>query len=263
LTQSKARPLILSFSGCFEKFLANPETFPYLNVCLKQSFDRIVNNQMNDTKRKLLDVAESLFAERGISATSLRTIIAKAEVNLAAIHYHFGSKEALVQAVFRRRIEPMNQLRIQQLDDLENRTPEGAPALEELIIAFIGPPLRMKAENPQLHKILFKLFGQISAVPDSRAMTEFVAEMFEESGKRFLKAFGAALPHLTKTELLWRMRFMMGTVHAVMMPPPLPKQVACYVSNPEDEKTILKTLVPFLTAGLSAPACAADNHGEH
>ena len=72
-----------------------------------------------NTKDRLLDTAEQLFAQTGIEATSLRTITAEAGANLAAIHYHFGSKETLIQEVFARRVEPVNQERLRQLDELE------------------------------------------------------------------------------------------------------------------------------------------------
>ena len=64
----------------------------------------------SDTVTKILDAAEALFAEHGFAETSLRTITAKADVNLAAVNYHFGSKKALIQAVFERFLTPFSQL---------------------------------------------------------------------------------------------------------------------------------------------------------
>src|SRR5258705_154411 len=69
-----------------------------------------------DTKRRILDSAERLFAEHGVDATSLRSIIEDARVNLAAIHYHYHSKQDLLDAVLMRRLEPVNQLRLEMLD---------------------------------------------------------------------------------------------------------------------------------------------------
>src|SRR5947208_16884641 len=64
------------------------------------------------TKERILDSAESLFMEHGFEATSLRSITAAAAVNLAAVNYHFGSKEELFQAVLTRRLDPMNHARL-------------------------------------------------------------------------------------------------------------------------------------------------------
>ena len=76
------------------------------------------------TKDRILDAAESLFMEHGFEATSLRSITAAADVNLAAVNYHFGSKEELFQAVLTRRLDPMNQERLDLLTALER---EAAP----------------------------------------------------------------------------------------------------------------------------------------
>ena len=73
------------------------------------------------TKERLLDAAEALFMEHGFEATSLRLITAAAEVNLAAVNYHFGSKEELFQAILTRRLDPMNQKRVDLLTDMERR----------------------------------------------------------------------------------------------------------------------------------------------
>src|SRR5919109_2080649 len=94
----------------------------------------------HETRTRILDAAEELFMLHGFEGTSMRQLTTKAEVNLAAVNYHFGSKDALIEAVFRRRLDPMNAARIAALDDLEK---EGrAPAPEAIIRAFVGPSLR-------------------------------------------------------------------------------------------------------------------------
>src|SRR5258705_12328053 len=94
----------------------------------------------HETRTRILDAAEEPFMQHGFEATSMRLLPAKAEVNLAAVNYHFGSKHALIEAVFRRRLDPMNTGRIAELDRLEAG---GAPQSPETIIrAFIGPSLR-------------------------------------------------------------------------------------------------------------------------
>src|SRR5580700_11398716 len=95
-----------------------------------------------DTKQRILDSAERLFADRGFEGTSLRTIIADAQVNLAAIHYHYHSKEALLDAVILRRLEPINRQRLALLDDCERAAGAGRPSLEGILEAFVAPPFR-------------------------------------------------------------------------------------------------------------------------
>src|SRR5580658_4365705 len=93
---------------------------------------------MIDTKGKILDTAERLFAEQGYGAVSLRQIIADAEVNLAAIHYHFGSKQELLDQVIMRKAGPVNLERLERLDRLETK-PGAPPTVEQVLEAFLMP----------------------------------------------------------------------------------------------------------------------------
>src|SRR5437867_413927 len=91
-----------------------------------------------DTKQRILDSAERLFAQSGFAATSLRSIIADAKVNLAAIHYHYHSKEALFDAVILRRLEPINRERLELLDAYERSAADGKASLEQILEAFLA-----------------------------------------------------------------------------------------------------------------------------
>ena len=96
----------------------------------------------HETRTRILDAAEELFMQHGFEGTSMRTLTAKASVNLAAVNYHFGSKDALIEAVFRRRLDPMNAARIAELDRLET-APASAPSSEAIIRAFLRASLAM------------------------------------------------------------------------------------------------------------------------
>src|SRR6185295_10355812 len=98
--------------------------------------------QKRDTRSRILDVAEELFGERGIDRVSIRDITRKAKANLAAINYHFGSKEDLIAAVFERRIVPLNQARLCALDLVEKTAAARGPKLESILGAFIRPALQ-------------------------------------------------------------------------------------------------------------------------
>jgi AcrR family transcriptional regulator len=91
------------------------------------------------TQERILDTAERMFADEGYAATSVRKITAKAEVNLAAVHYHFRSKEALLEAVILRRAEPANRERLALLNACELEAGTGQPSLEGVLRAFLKP----------------------------------------------------------------------------------------------------------------------------
>src|SRR5216684_352182 len=111
----------------------------------------------SDTKQRILDSAERLFAENGFDSTSLRTIIADAQVNLAAIHYHLHSKEALLDAVILRRLEPINRRRLEMLD-----TCEQPASLEAIIEAFLGPAFRVALgrDGASFAKLMGRIFTE-------------------------------------------------------------------------------------------------------
>src|SRR5437773_139903 len=107
----------------------------------------------HETRTRILDAAEALFMQHGFEGTSMRLLTGQAGVNLAAVNYHFGSKDALIEAVFRRRLDPMNAARIGELERLEKDSRErtaGAPArlaTEAIIRAFVGPSLRLMEDT--------------------------------------------------------------------------------------------------------------------
>jgi AcrR family transcriptional regulator len=164
-----------------------------------------------DTKERILDVAERLFAEQGFEQTSLRALTAEAAVNLAAVHYHFGSKERLFEAVLQRLLEPVNQKRLALLAPLEARNP---PPLEPLIDAFVGPPLRL-ADHEFRRPTACLLLGRCWTSPDDE-MRSLLLRLFGSVLDRFVAAFSRALPHLPPHEVLWRIFFMVGLMAHTM-----------------------------------------------
>src|SRR4029077_13793684 len=106
---------------------------------------------MNDsrplTTERILDAAERLFADHGFEGTSIRDIVDTAKVNLAAVHYHFRSKEALLEAVLTRRISLVNDARLQRLDTAEAAAAPRSPSVEEVLRAFIIPTVEFAQQN--------------------------------------------------------------------------------------------------------------------
>src|SRR6478672_10847007 len=153
---------------------------------------------MSDTRDRILDTAERLFAERGFGATSLRSIIAAAGVNLAAVHYHFRSKEALLDAVLTRRIGPVNRERLTLLEQSRDA------GLEAVLEALIGPPMRL-ARDPASATFM-KLMGRLHAEADVALLRKHFGEVIE----RFMKALAEALPELPAEELQCRAFFCIG-----------------------------------------------------
>src|SRR5436189_679999 len=117
------------------------------------------------TKARILDTAEALFMEHGFEATSLRQLTTAASVNLAAVNYHFGSKEELFQAVLTRRLDPMNQERIELLEKVE-RDAGGRPlSCEKILFAMLIPALKLARDEKRGGKDFLRLVGRAYADP--------------------------------------------------------------------------------------------------
>ncbi len=205
-----------------------------------------------DTRTLILDAAEQEFADRGFGAASLRQIIARAGVNPAAVHYHFGSKEELVSAVFERRIGIMTTERLESLDACEREGRGGHPPLEKLIEAFVGPALRLTTDPAKGGKVFMRLFGRTLAEP-SEYLQKMLNRHFGEVTERFYAAFQRALPQLPSSVLHWRFQFIIGAMGITMADPHNLKEITRGLCDPADTGTAIGELTAFLAGGLRAP----------
>ncbi len=206
-----------------------------------------------DTKEKILDVAEDIFAQKGFSATSMRSITAQANVNLAAVNYHFGSKAQLYQEVFRRRVGPINQKRIQLLNKLETAA-NGTPlTLEAILRSFITPALEAGADPKKGGDAFIRLLGRTHAEPGPE-VHDFLPELYGEVKNRYRKALALTLPHLSEEELSWRVHFVIGTIAFTLAGTDALHLIeSCRYCDPEDIEGVTQRLIPFLVGGLNAP----------
>ena len=204
-----------------------------------------------DTKERILDAAELLFVDHGFAATSLRMVTGDAGANLAAVNYHFGSKEQLIDAVLARRIEPITRERLELLDRVESR-PEGESLpVEEVVQAFVGPALRL-CGGPGTTVV--RLLGNATTQPMVR---ERVFRQFEETVRRFVAALSRALPDLDHAEILWRFLFMVGTMSHTMSLSDVVSRFSDGACDPTDVEGTLSRLVDFISAGLRSPQPAS------
>jgi AcrR family transcriptional regulator len=205
-----------------------------------------------DTKTRILDAAELLFMEHGFEATSLRQLTSAAGVNLAAVNYHFGSKEELFQAVLTRRLDPMNQERIDLLDKVE-REAGGKPATcEKILFAMLIPALRLARDEKRGGKNFLKVLGRAYADP-APFIRHFLSAQYAGMIGRYKEAFLRALPHLSRQELTWRLHFVMGALSYTLAGTDALKLFA-QVTSADNDELLLQRLAPFLVAGLKAPA---------
>ncbi|MBD3895169.1 TetR/AcrR family transcriptional regulator [Halomonas sp. ML-15] len=163
-----------------------------------------------DTVTRILDTAEVLFAERGFAETSLRNITSKAKVNLAAVNYHFGSKKALIQAVFARYLDPFTERFHAALDELEAQYAGRVIPLEVLLETMAKTVLDVPAERNSL-KVFMRLLGLAYSQAQGH-LRRYIQEHYGSVFSRFSDLVRQATPDLPEAERFWRLHFVLGTV---------------------------------------------------
>ena len=210
------------------------------------------------TKDRILDAAEHLFARDGIEATSLRAITAEAGVNLAAVNYHFQSKDALVHAVIARRVVPVNQRRLELLEACEQAAGDGPLPLDGVLDAFVRPVVEIYASRA---REFTPLMGRIYTEPGDYVERVY-KEHLEPVATRFIRAYERALPGVPRVELLWRLHFSIGALGHTMGAARLLKIFSNGECDPSDVEGTLKRLEAFMIAGLTAPVAEVE-HAVH
>ncbi|GMT46982.1 MAG: TetR family transcriptional regulator [bacterium] len=208
---------------------------------------------LSETKERILDSAEYLFARKGFHNTSLRAITGRAGVNLAAVNYHFGSKEALLEAVFERRLVPLNKVRRENLEIVrETARQEGrVPGVEESLRAFIEPTLAFPKSGPGAEDFII-LVGRAMSDPDDTVRDVFIryiAPLFY----LLFDILREALPELSTDILFWRLQFAIGAMgHAICMAGKsyaLPEGV----TPVSDVESLTAMLLDFVATGMERP----------
>ncbi len=210
-----------------------------------------------DTKERLLDAAEKLFSEHGVPTTSLRAITRAAKANLAAVNYHFGSKEALVQSVLDRRLRPLNAERIHRLDELETAHPEG-PSVEAILDALLAPAFVISASS---HHDFVALVTRLHFAQDP-ALVDLLLRNFDEVQERFFAALNRALPELGPRQLMYRFHFAIGAMAMALINRDVLPRASRGLIEAVDDDNLLQRLVNFLAHGFRAPQALAEVDGE-
>ena len=210
---------------------------------------REIKFPQSEPKRRLLDAAEQLFADRGFESVSVRDVTQLAKANVAAVNYHFGSRDGLIGLVVVRYITPVNEERLARLDLLEKKWPGKVVPIEEIIDAFVRPLAGIVRKSELSERLFCKLMARIFSMQGEGLPPEVEAQM---SGliDRFTRALGRSLPTLPMEELIWRMHFLVGSIiHTLMHQEMLHRLTGGASGMPAMEAT-LGRFIRFAAAGL-------------
>ncbi|WEY37362.1 TetR/AcrR family transcriptional regulator [Paraburkholderia sp. SUR17] len=213
---------------------------------------RNTSRATGDTKTRILDAAETLFVEFGYEAMSLRQITSRAEVNLAAVNYHFGSKEALIHAMLSRRLDRLNEARLQLLDRFDALLGERLTC-EHVLGAMFIPALRLSRDPLVGGRAFLRLLGRAYTDPSS-FIRDFLNAHYASVAERFFAAFQRALPHLPREELGWRLHFAIGALSGVLAGADTDRLISEFSQGKSmNDLQLIARLASLMVSALKAP----------
>lgn len=204
--------------------------------------------------------------EHGFEGASMRMITSMAEVNLAAVNYHFGSKEGLLREVFHRRLSWLNAERLAALDALE-RQANGAPLKPSQVLeAFFGTLLRIGEDEALGGMTFLRLLGRTLTDP-AEFIRAFFAGEYADVIERYKLALFRAVPDVPKAEIVWRLHFMLGAMSYAIAGTDILQVITGLeigdisgkdAGSKSEAKLLSERLMPFLLGGLRAALPAGD-----
>ena len=205
-------------------------------------------NLTADTRARILQAAEILFAEDGFDAVSMRDITALANVNLASVNYHFGSKLALLAEVVSSRANVLVEDRLQLLAALA-RDRQGRPKLEAVVEAFLRPSLEMSRQPGGAHHMRLRARLAVERIGVSKSQFE---KIFDSSNEKFVDALADALPDYPRAELYWGFHCVLGIMNYTMANSGRIQHLSRGTCDPSDIAATLARVVPFVAQGFRA-----------
>lgn len=221
---------------------AGPKAIP----CFRSPPDRMSTTAHFSTKDRILGAAEELFAQFGFTGTSLRQVTSRADVNIAAVNYHFGSKENLVNEVFRRRMDEMTEQRMSALKAAVQAHPG---ELEPILAAFVQPALAL-AQDRNGGGAFVRVIARAYAEKND-SLRKFLSDHYGHVLREFAKAIAVAVPGLSKEELYWRLDFLAGSLTYAMADFGLIKRPAGVTEAAHRERAA-RELIRFAAAGFKS-----------
>lgn len=213
------------------------------------------------TKQRLIEAAEALFADEGFDRVSVRDITNKAAANVAAVNYHFGSREGLVAVVMARYTNPVTEERMARLEALERRAGGKPVAVEEILDAFIRPFATQVRRSELSEKLFFKLMGRMFGQQGCQ-LPPMVETLFITMVQRYHKALSKALPGLPADEIWWRMHLMSGSmIHTMAHAEIVQRFSGGDAGNPTMEQ-LLSRFIRFSAAGMKEGIAEEDDESK-
>jgi AcrR family transcriptional regulator len=194
----------------------------------------------DQTRTAILNAAERLYAERGFGDVTLRDIVAAADVNLAAVNYHFGSKDELIAELFVSRSLATNRERLNQLKMAE-AAGDGRASIESVLRALVGPTLRgcLGPERERSTASRFMIRASIESVPPIRRIKNREIDHL----RKFAAAMRRSLPDCSEVDLYWALHFALAMAHQTIRDSERLAKLSDGVCDLDDVEGIIERIV--------------------
>ncbi|PIE25353.1 MAG: TetR family transcriptional regulator [Neptuniibacter caesariensis] len=206
------------------------------------------------TPASIVNAAEVLFAEQGFAETTVRQITRRADVNLAAINYHFGSKKGLIQAVAEKFLSPLCRELEDMLHQRQAATDAGQITLDELLEMLMRALLTINRENLNALAVFMRLL-ELSYMKNQEELREFLIDRYSFKLRPFIELLRVDSTPMEDSEFFWRLHFMLGSITFTLsnINTLFALEKKEFEHGAEVEK-ILHRMIPVLSAGLQARA---------
>lgn len=203
------------------------------------------------TRNAILTAAERLYAERGFADVTLRDIVAAADVNLAAVNYHFGSKDELIAELFVTRSLVTNRERLNELKAAEEAGDGRAP-IAAVLRALVGPTLRgcLGPDKQRSDAARFMIRASIESVAPIRKIKN------REIGhlRRFAAAMRRSLPDHADVDLYWGLHFALAMAHQTIRDGERLDRLSDGLCDLDDVPAIIERIVSISVLALTGRA---------
>lgn len=205
------------------------------------------------TSASIVTAAETLFAEQGFTETTVRQITARAEVNLAAINYHFGSKKGLIQAVAEKFLTPLC-AELQQMLEQRQAGNDESISLEELLEMLMRALLIVNRENVNALAVFMRLL-ELAYMKNQEELRNFLIDRYNSKLQEFISLIRKDAAPMEDDEFFWRLHFLLGSITFTLSNFHTLNAIEKreFHSGAEVEN-ILHRMIPVLAAGLQARA---------
>ncbi|KPQ07137.1 MAG: transcriptional regulator, TetR family [Rhodobacteraceae bacterium HLUCCA12] len=204
------------------------------------------------TQEVILDAAEEIFADNGFHGATTRAIANRAQVNAALIHYYFGSKEALFEAVFARRSEAINEERRARLAALRRA---GPPELEAVLEALLRPTVALGRDPARGGAHYARLVVHVASGTDARSR-RMTGERYNAIARVFIDAMVGAVAGLSRDDAVRCYMNAIAIGMSLMAPTGRAEDLSNGALRDDDLDTIISGAVRFIAAGTRAIAHA-------